>query len=216
MVPVASSQLLIAMAAATAPVPNRWWPQAWPAIWLAIGVAVGDGGLRHARQRVHLGQDGDDRTVARPGARHEGGRHAGHAGLDGEAGAAQLVLQQRGGLGLLVAELRRRPDLERDLRNAGRIGVDGPDQLRLVDGGKLRRRSRKPAHSATAAVATNHDDRFIGDTSLSRFDRDGRDRPRIGANDSGIPQARQSARRGAAIIRTFPPRLRGGSGWGLC
>jgi hypothetical protein len=88
---------------------------------------VGDRLLGHAGQRVHLGEDGNDRTVGRPGARHESGRHAGHAGLDRKAGGAQLVLQKRGGLGLLVAEFRRRPDLERDLRNMGRIGVERPD-----------------------------------------------------------------------------------------
>jgi hypothetical protein len=114
-----------------------------PGDLIGYGLAVWIGGLRHTGQRVHLGEDRDDRTAARSGARHERGRHSGDPRLDREPGGAEFVLKQRRGLGLLVSELRRGPDLERDFRNARRIGVDAADQLRLMVGGELSGRKRR-------------------------------------------------------------------------
>src|SRR6266404_3630551 len=75
-----------------------------PGDLIGYGLAVWIGGLRHAGQRVHLGEDRDDWTAARASARHERGRNSGDPRLDREPRVAQLVLKQRSGLGLLVSE----------------------------------------------------------------------------------------------------------------
>src|SRR6266436_2545991 len=114
-----------------------------PGDLIGYGLAVRIGGLRHAGQRVHLGEDRDDWTAARASARHERGRNSGDPRLDREPRVAQFVLKQRRGLGLLVSEFRRGPDLERDFRNARRIGVNAADQLRPMVGVELSRRKRR-------------------------------------------------------------------------
>jgi hypothetical protein len=96
-------------------------------------------GLRHARQRVDLRENRDHWTVACPGARNECSGNAGDARLDLEPCLLELVLEKRGGLVLLIAELGSGPDLERDLRHSCGIGIDVFDQLRLVLVGKFRR-----------------------------------------------------------------------------
>src|SRR6266849_5143284 len=125
------------------PAAEQMMPAGVPGDLIGYGLAVRIGGLRHAGQRVHLGEDGDDRTAARASARHERGRNSGDPRLDREPRVVEFVLKQRRGLGLLVSEFRRGPDLERDFRNARRIGVDAADQLRLMVGGKLSRRKRR-------------------------------------------------------------------------
>jgi hypothetical protein len=104
-------------------------------------LALGLSSLREARQRVHLRENRDHRSLIAAAARNEGGWNSRYTGLDPETGRLEFILQERRGLGLHVAKLRRRPDLERDLRHARRIGVDVVDELRLVLAGELCRES---------------------------------------------------------------------------
>ncbi|PAV67326.1 hypothetical protein WR25_08050 [Diploscapter pachys] len=103
------------------------------------GIALGIGTLGEAGEGVIFGEDADHWPLAAAfEAGDEGGRHAGDARRDGEAGALQFGLEQRAALRFLIADLRRIPDRERGLGEIGRASVDvGEDRLPLR-GGNLR------------------------------------------------------------------------------
>ncbi len=85
--------------------------------------------LGDPRQRVELGEDGDDRPPLAT-AGDEGRRHPGNPRLDGESGFAQCGLQPPRAFRLLVADLRQLPDFP------GHAGVViGPGVDRLGDAG---------------------------------------------------------------------------------
>ena len=89
-------------------------------------------GLRTARQRIDLADDGDGRMSGSP-ARPQIGRHAGGAELDREAGILEHALHQSGALELLHAELGEIVDRVADLGGRLRIAVDDvPGELLLL------------------------------------------------------------------------------------
>jgi hypothetical protein len=99
------------------------------------------------RQCVELADDGDDRLAASVGA-DEAGRLTRHADVEREAGALQLLLEERTRLLLLVADLGEPPDLLGDAgvmvkarveRGDDRLGRVGLSPLCVRGGGEQER-----------------------------------------------------------------------------
>ena len=106
--------------------------------------AFGNGILRQAGERVVLGDEGEHGLAAAVGG-YEGGGNTGDTGLDGEAGAAKFVLQQRGALRFLVADFGEFPDLAREGAQADGVGVDARGNLRVQDRDQ---EQEQPAHTS--------------------------------------------------------------------
>src|SRR5262245_45654977 len=58
-------------------------------------LALGLSSLREARERVHLRQNGDHRSLIAAAARDEGGRNSRYTGLDPETGRLELILDRK-------------------------------------------------------------------------------------------------------------------------
>ena len=86
-------------------------------------LAERDGVLGQTGQRVELGEDADHRLAAAP-LGHERRGHVRHARPHREAGIAELLLEERGALLLLEAQLGETPDLFGDVRVVPLLRID--------------------------------------------------------------------------------------------
>jgi hypothetical protein len=86
-------------------------------------LAFGHGLLRQSGQRVELADEREDGGAAAP-RRNKRGRDLGHARFDRKACLAEVLLQKRAALVLLIADLRVLPDLMGELSVSLASGIE--------------------------------------------------------------------------------------------